>query len=57
MIDPQIINALITLVTSIIGYGALRAEIVKLRLSLEKHEAKTLEMDKRVTAIEERHAA
>lgn len=63
MTPDVLLPALVTLVSSVIGYGAVRTELVRLRKLVESHALEQVEthvrvsqLEKRVSALEE-HAA
>jgi hypothetical protein len=55
-VHADLLDPIVTILTAVIGYGALRAELVRIRLIVEKHERKHEVLEQRLQALE-RNAA
>lgn len=57
MSADQIVTVISNVVTAVIGYGALRAELVIIRKLLEIHKVKHKQHEERLDVLEAKHAA
>lgn len=57
MSADQIVTVISNVVTAVIGYSALRAELVIIRKLLEIHKVKHKQHEERLDVLEAKHAA